>query len=62
MRKLYETYKTVILYLVFGVCTTLVNLACYHVLYDRLGAENQHGGGVGGLRTVRFFHQPQLCV
>ena len=40
MRKLYETYKTVILYLIFGVCTTLVNLACYHVLYDRLGAEN----------------------
>ena len=54
MRKIYETYKTVILYLVFGVCTTLVNLACYHVLYDRLGAENVPSTAAAWVVSVLF--------
>lgn len=39
-RKLYIKYKSEILYLFFGGCTTLVNIACYYVLYRQLHFAN----------------------
>lgn len=33
-------YREVIMYLVFGVLTTLVNIVCYYVLYTFLGVGN----------------------
>ena len=32
MKKLFKKYKELVLYLVFGVCTTLINLAVYYLL------------------------------
>lgn len=40
MLKLYRKHRQVILYLFFGVCTTLINTLCYHVLYQRSGLGN----------------------
>ncbi len=40
MRALWEKYRDTALYLVFGVVTTVVNVAVYHVCYAMLGVPN----------------------
>ena len=37
VRELYEKYKDVILYIFFGVCTTIANVAAYWFLARLLG-------------------------
>ncbi len=40
MRALWEKYRDMALYLIFGVVTTAVNVAVYHVCYAMLGVPN----------------------
>ena len=40
MRELYKKYKQIILYIFFGVCTTVVNAASYAVLYNHANIRN----------------------
>lgn len=40
MKQLYQEHKQIILYLFFGVCTTVINTICYAVLYEWLGIVN----------------------
>ena len=40
MRALWEKYKGVFWYLVFGVVTTVVNIAAYHLCYEVWGVPN----------------------
>lgn len=38
--KIYKEQKSVILYLFFGGCTTLINIVCYFCFYRILGVSN----------------------
>lgn len=40
VKNLLTKYKGIILYLVFGVLTTVINVICYHVCYENLGITN----------------------
>ena len=40
LKKIWETYKELILYVFFGGCTTLVNIIAYAVCYCPLGISN----------------------
>ncbi len=40
MKKLFQKYREMILYMLFGCATTLVNLLVYHLCYDRWGLAN----------------------
>ncbi len=40
MKKLFQKYRAVILYLFFGGCTTLVNMGVYALCYQVLGVAN----------------------
>lgn len=40
VKELYTKYKSIILYLFFGGCTTLINIICYYVLYNLLSVAN----------------------
>ena len=40
LKKIWETYKEMILYIFFGGCTTLVNMAAYALCYYPLGVSN----------------------
>ena len=53
-KSLYSRYKTVLLYLFFGVCTTLVNMVCYNALYYRLHMENIPSTAAAWLAAVIF--------
>lgn len=37
MKKLYEKYKEIILYIVFGVLTTVINIVVYQLLFNVMG-------------------------
>lgn len=40
LKKLYFKYKSIILYLFFGVCTTAVNVAAYSLFYYTFSVQN----------------------
>lgn len=40
MRALWEKYKSVFFYLVFGVLTTVINIVSYHLCYEVWGVPN----------------------
>ena len=40
MRSLWEKYKSIFWYLVFGVVTTVVNIVTYHLCYEVWGVPN----------------------
>ncbi len=40
LRKLYQEHKQIILYLFFGVCTTVINTVSYAILYEYLHIVN----------------------
>lgn len=46
--------KEIILYLFFGVCTTIINMACYGVLYELLGVANIVSTIIAWLLAVIF--------
>lgn len=49
-------YKTVILYLFFGGCTTLVNMVCYHLLYNVWSVENVPSTAAAWVVSVLFAY------
>ena len=40
LKSLYQKYRQIFWYLFFGVCTMILNTACYTVLYEHLGVPN----------------------
>lgn len=51
---LFQKYKSFIAYAFFGVCTTLVNLLCYHAFYFALGVPNVPSTVLAWLFAVLF--------
>lgn len=57
MKKLYENYKEVILYLVFGVLTTVVNIATFYVFDDILHVHYLLANLIAWLLAVLFAYE-----
>ncbi len=53
-RELFEKYRSQILYVFFGGCTTLVNLGVYHLCYRILGIANVPSTVIAWLLAVIF--------
>ena len=51
---LFSTHKQIILYLIFGVCTTVINTVCYWLLYDVLSWSNLLSTVIAWLAAVIF--------
>ena len=51
-----KKYKTLILYAVFGVLTTLINIAAYHVTYDILKIGNVISVAIAWVLSVIFAY------
>ena len=51
---LWKKYKEFILYLFFGVCTTLINMVCYGVLFEKCGISNVISTVISWLVAVLF--------
>ena len=69
MKKLFVKYKEIILYIVFGVLTTVINIVVYQLLYNLLGEEHYLISPtfipttVGGILSVLFaFFTNKLFV
>lgn len=54
MRKLYEKYKEQILYIVFGVLTTAVNVLVYHLAAERAGIHYLWANAAAWIFSVVF--------
>lgn len=54
IKKLLNRYKTELLYLIFGVATTLVNIVCYYLLNERLEISNGISTAVAWFVSVLF--------
>lgn len=54
LKTLFDAYKQIILYLLFGVCTTVINTICYWLLYDVLSLSNVTGTVLAWLAAVIF--------
>ena len=52
--KLYSAHRQIILYLIFGVCTTLINTVCYWLLYELLVFSNVLSTVIAWLVAVIF--------
>ena len=53
-KNLFNKYKTLILYLFFGGCTTLINIICYFVTYEVLLISNFLSTVIAWLASVLF--------
>ena len=51
---LFSTHKQIVLYLIFGVCTTVINTVCYWLLYDVLSWSNLLSTVIAWLAAVIF--------
>lgn len=61
--KIYRQYRQMILYLFFGVCTTVINTAAYGVLYKVLNLGNIPSTMSAWLLAVIFaFITNKICV
>lgn len=56
IKKLYERYKDIILYAVFGVLTTLVNICVYWLLAHPLGLPVVPGTVIAWIASVLFAY------
>lgn len=52
--QLYRKYKSILSYLIFGVLTTVVNVAAYYLCYDVIGIENIPSTVVAWIIAVAF--------
>jgi len=52
--KIYSAHRQIILYLIFGVCTTLINTVCYWLLYELLVFSNVLSTVIAWLVAVIF--------
>lgn len=53
-KPLFDSYKQIILYLFFGICTTAINTVCYWLLYDVLSLSNITSTVLAWLAAVIF--------
>lgn len=56
IQQIYRQYRSMILYLFFGGCTTLINIACYYVLYQHAGVSNLCSTILAWLVSVLFAY------
>lgn len=54
LKKLYKTYEDIILYLIFGVLTTLVNFLVYFPLHNILGLSAAVSNAIAWVAAVAF--------
>lgn len=54
LKELYWKYKSIILYLFFGVCTTAINMVCYGILYHSFKIGNVTSTVIAWLAAVVF--------
>ncbi len=54
IRNLIQKYSMIIKYLLFGALTTLINMAAYALLYDRLGVSNVASTVIAWVLAVAF--------
>jgi putative flippase GtrA len=54
VKTLFDAYKQIILYLLFGVCTTVINTICYWLLYEVLTLRNITSTVLAWLAAVIF--------
>lgn len=54
MEALWKKYKEVFLYLVFGVLTTIINIATYHILYNNMNVANKPSTCIAWVLGVLF--------
>ena len=54
LKQLYTKYKSIILYMVFGAGTTMVNIVTYYVMYDLLSAPNVPSDIAAWITSVLF--------
>lgn len=54
IKYLYTKYKSIILYLIFGAGTTLINIASYYVMYNLLAVPNVPSDIVAWIVSVLF--------
>ena len=54
IKDLMKKYHEFLMYAIFGVLTTLINLASYYVLYDVLGISNMGSTAIAWLVAVIF--------
>lgn len=56
MKKLIEKYKSIIAYGIFGVLTTVINIACYEVLYSHVHISNVVSNIIAWVIAVAFAY------
>jgi putative flippase GtrA len=56
MRKLIKKYKSFIMYGIFGVLTTIVNLVAYNLCYNRFGMSNTISNILAWIAAVSFAY------
>ena len=54
IRRLFEKYRDLIPYCIFGVLTTLINWAVYKLFYDSLGVPNVPSTAIAWVLAVAF--------
>ena len=52
--ELFKKYKEIILYLIFGGLTTLVNIICYFLMYEVFGISNMASTVVSLIVSILF--------
>ena len=56
MRELIKKYKSIIMYAIFGVLTTLINIICYEALYTHLHVSNVASTIIAWIVSVIFAY------
>lgn len=56
MKELIKKYKSLIMYAIFGVLTTLINLVCYEMLYNHLNVSNVVSNIIAWIVAVAFAY------
>lgn len=56
IKTIYDHYKEVILYLFFGVCTTLLNIILFYIFYDRAGLNTGISTVVSNILCIIFAY------
>lgn len=54
IKALYEKYRSIILYLFYGGCTTVINIVCYYILYQVLSWPNVTSTIIAWIVSVVF--------
>lgn len=63
IRKIFQQHKSIILYLLFGVCTTALNIISYQICYSKLQASNISSTIIAWVIAVLFaFFTNKLYV